>query len=58
MLSAGVPLAAVSEVLGHSDFSLPKRVYARFLLDAKRAAAERLAAFLEDAPAVAAKAER
>jgi len=49
MLSAGVPLEAVSEVLGHSDFAFTKNTYARFLLDAKRQAAERLGAFMEEA---------
>lgn len=49
MLSAGVPLEAVSEVLGHSDFAFTKNTYARFLLDAKRRAAERLGAFMAEA---------
>lgn len=50
MLSAGISLEAVSEILGHSDFAFTKNTYARFLLDAKKAAAERLGAFMEDVP--------
>lgn len=45
-LSAGVPLEMVSENLGHKNPGFTKRVYAAYLLDAKRAAADRLTAFL------------
>jgi integrase len=45
-LSAGVPLEAVAENLGHTDISFTKRVYADVLLDLKRAAADRMDAFV------------
>ena len=46
-LSARVPLEAVAENLGHTDISFTKRVYADVLLDLKRAAADRLGAFVK-----------
>ncbi len=39
-LSAGVPLELVSENLGHAGPGFTKRVYAKYLLDAKRAGAD------------------
>ena len=52
--TACVSLEAVSEILGHSDFAFTKNTYARFLLDAKKAAAERLGALMEEATRAAA----
>jgi integrase len=45
-LSAGVPLEAAAEALGHRDIGFTKRVYADVLLDLKRAAAERFARYV------------
>ena len=42
-LSAGVPLELVSENLGHANPGFTKRVYAKYLLDAKRAGADTMA---------------
>ena len=45
-LSAGVPLEAVAEALGHTGVDFTKRVYADVLLGLKRAAAGRMDAYL------------
>ncbi len=45
-LSSGVALEMVSENLGHKNPGFTKRVYAAYLLDAKRAAADTMAALI------------
>ena len=45
-LSEGVPLEMVSENLGHKNPGFTKRVYAAYLLDAKRAAADTMAGLI------------
>jgi integrase len=42
LLQAGVPIEMVSEILGHSDIRITKRIYAHFLVDHKRAAIAKL----------------
>jgi integrase len=40
MVAAGVPMAQVSQYLGHSSIAVTERVYARFAPDHLRAAAD------------------
>jgi len=42
LLQAGVGIEMVSEILGHADTRITKRIYAHFLVDDKRAAIARL----------------
>jgi integrase len=42
LLQSGVPITTISELLGHSDISVTKRIYAHLLVDDKRAAIARL----------------
>jgi integrase len=47
LLQAGVSIEMVSEILGHADTRITKRIYAHFLVDDKRAAVAKLGKFAQ-----------
>lgn len=49
LLQAGVSIEMVSEILGHADTRITKRIYAHFLVDDKRAAVAKLGKFAQGA---------